>query len=179
MDLGVESMQLVEMVGMFEKEMDIELYPTLFFEYANVREPARFFASEHGGVWERYFREHDFGAFSPKVRRKEMPAEKPAVKQETNTFKEARPIDFMQKPSSFRRREGKQPVAVIGMAGVFAGSSNVNTFRHHLYRQTDLIEKIPRTISITGPGGDRRSLGRELFPVYQGALAYRSRQYRR
>ena len=42
MDLGIDSIKLVKLVGKIEKEMGIELYPTLFFEYQNISSVCRF-----------------------------------------------------------------------------------------------------------------------------------------
>ena len=52
---GIDSKELIQLVNIFETEIGIELYPTLFFEYPNIASLARFFGTEHGDEWRRYF----------------------------------------------------------------------------------------------------------------------------
>lgn len=48
MELGLASAQLVGLAAEIQSDLGIELEPTLFFEYPNVRELAAFFALQHG-----------------------------------------------------------------------------------------------------------------------------------
>jgi hypothetical protein len=47
MDMGLESAQLVEVGAAIQRDLNIELYPTLFFEYTNVQELTDYFYKEH------------------------------------------------------------------------------------------------------------------------------------
>ena len=51
MDMGMSSLQLIEVGAVIQKELDIELYPTLFFEYTNVKELTDYFHSEHRQIF--------------------------------------------------------------------------------------------------------------------------------
>ncbi|MFC1617516.1 acyl carrier protein [Candidatus Margulisiibacteriota bacterium] len=40
-------MQLIEITSKLETELNIELYPTLFFEYQNIKALSEYFCTEH------------------------------------------------------------------------------------------------------------------------------------
>ena len=142
MDLGLDSYELIRLVNTFEAEVGIELYPTLFFEYPNIASLARFFGTEHPDEWRRYFRKDSSRQIKNSTRQiKAKPFDPPPQPHEkARSYPETHAFDF-SKISSFESR--RDHIAVIGMAGVFAGSPDTKTFWHHLYRQTDLIKEIP------------------------------------
>ncbi|WP_299608351.1 SDR family NAD(P)-dependent oxidoreductase [uncultured Aquimarina sp.] len=49
MDMGIDSSELIQLVKVMEDSLEIELYPTLFFEYQNIAELAGYL-SEHSQV---------------------------------------------------------------------------------------------------------------------------------
>jgi acyl carrier protein len=54
MELGIDSNTLILLAQQIEKELGIELYPTLFFEYQNIGEITTYFSNEHKEVFSRY-----------------------------------------------------------------------------------------------------------------------------
>ena len=133
MDLGIDSNELIELVDTFETEIGIELYPTLFFEYPNIASLARFFGTEHRDEWRKYFGKD----FSRNIEDK-PPDPPPQFHKKSRSYAEA-PL----KISSPVSHQGRDPIAIIGMAGVFAKSPDTDTFWRHLYQQTNLIKEVP------------------------------------
>ncbi|MCW5583945.1 MAG: polyketide synthase dehydratase domain-containing protein, partial [Gammaproteobacteria bacterium] len=151
MDLGVESIQLIKLSKELETDLRIELYPTLFFEYPHIRALAQYFSAEHSTAWQAYFeKHHNISTVQANKKAK-------AVKITTNIH--AHDISVSEQPSVFHHRStsrraiasnvsqgtqfSKEPIAIIGMSGVFAQSPDLNTFWQHLYNKTDLIQEIP------------------------------------
>ncbi|AOY76261.1 SDR family NAD(P)-dependent oxidoreductase [Clostridium formicaceticum] len=143
MDLGLESSKLVEIANEIQQETNIELYPTLFFEYPSIEEVAEYFSKEYQESFIRllgintkqsmvsdatYQREE----MVPQKTTQDVLELKHAVTQSsvspiTNTFKEIINND----------------IAVIGMHGLFAEASNLNQFWHNLCNKKDLIKEVP------------------------------------
>ena len=48
MDLGIDSNRLVGVANEFERELGVELYPTIFFEYQNIAELVGYLNDEYG-----------------------------------------------------------------------------------------------------------------------------------
>ena len=137
MDLGINSKELIQLVNIFETEIGIELYPTLFFEYPNIASLARFFGTEHGDEWRKYLGKD----FSRKIENK--PLDPPLQFHEKSGSHPEPHLFGLPKISSSVSHQGRDSIAIIGMAGVFAESPDANTFWHHLYQQTHLIKEIP------------------------------------
>ncbi len=51
MDLGLDSTKIIQLAEQFERELDITLYPTVFFEYQTLEAVAGYFADEYGNVF--------------------------------------------------------------------------------------------------------------------------------
>ncbi len=130
MDLGLDSIRLTQLTQQFEEQFEIELYPTVFFEYQNIEELAKYLSEEHSEAFERYFNLH----------KKKAP--------EAPSYLQTKPI-IMPEPdreellSDADTSENSGDIAVIGMAGIFAGSSDLNTFWENLRQKKDLISEIP------------------------------------
>ena len=140
MDMGVDSVQLISLVGKLEEELDIKLYPTLFFEYQNLKDLAGFFANEHGQIFSQLLKFNE---------KKSTPIfVNDNIKTMENTSART-PLSFgsiidIQDDQSRRiARAAVQDIAVIGMAGQLPQSTNFDFFWKHLNDKTDLISEIP------------------------------------
>ena len=51
MDLGIDSTSLIKMADTIEKDLSIELYPSIFFEHTTLNEIADYFAGEHASAF--------------------------------------------------------------------------------------------------------------------------------
>ena len=140
MDLGVDSNQLIGLVNKFEKDLGIELYPTLFFEHQTIKALAEYFATEHQEAWQRYLGYNKQVNVPEPSSLQSVPDQPRESKYPSPTFN----FEFKNSktnPSSTETLE--EPIAIVGMAGVFAKSPDLEQFWHHLYQQTDLIQEIP------------------------------------
>jgi acyl transferase domain-containing protein/acyl carrier protein len=124
LELGAKSASLIAMVNSMEKEMGIELYPTLFFEYQTIRELSAYLAGEHRAELSVFF-----AAKSPPV-----PSPSPA---------RAAAAASSGRPSKPRADAREGDIAIIGMSGRFAGSRNLSELWGHVRDGTDLVGEIP------------------------------------
>jgi polyketide synthase PksN len=141
MDLGFQSSQLVAVANELEQETKIELYPTLFFEYPNIKELTEFFSQEHQDSFKQFLGNAS-SVGSGDIR--------PAVKNNVTQIKpEGLSLGdaVMKIPAAadpnISTESGKVDIAVIGMHGLFPGASNLNQFWHKLCDKKDLIKEIP------------------------------------
>ncbi len=147
MDLGIDSVALVQLAQEVEKELQIELYPTLFFEYQNIRELSAYFTREHG---ER------FAAFFGKSHTQPVPEPGPAIpasSPEVAPAPEATPLPVPSAATrlapvatngaSSTRSTRVRDIAIIGMAGRFDSANNVDDLWRHLSSGADLIREVP------------------------------------
>ncbi|PYV42062.1 MAG: polyketide synthase, partial [Acidobacteria bacterium] len=139
MDLGLESSQLVALASEIAKETDIELYPTLFFEYPNIKELTKFLSEEHVDPFVKLLgmdskQARISGAIDqtvenilPKARQEVLPSRQAVVQTPIISF--TSPI--------------RDDIAVIGMSGRFAEASNLDQFWNNLRDKKDLMKEIP------------------------------------
>jgi acyl transferase domain-containing protein/acyl carrier protein len=123
MDLGIDSNNLVIMSREIERELAVELYPTLFFEYQNIKELAKYFMENH----------KDALAAHLGLEQSEEPLESAPVLEVADHWP-ALPDDTLQAPGD---------IAIIGMAGYFAASPHLGAFWEHLQAGADLIAEVP------------------------------------
>ena len=141
MDLGMDSIQLIRLAETFEKALGIELYPTLFFEHQTTKALADYFATEHQEAWQRYLG-YKKQANVPEVPNVQSITDQPKRRKYLSPTFDFGVTPQLTTPSS--RTTTEEPIAIIGMAGVFAQSPDLDHFWQHLYQQTDLIQEIPR-----------------------------------
>lgn len=121
LDLGANSASLIGVVEKIEKEIGIELYPTIFFEYQNIQELSGYLEKEHGKQFAARFGTERTNS------------------EEIEIERSAPTLPVRQSPEA-----GSKDIAVIGMAGRFAQSRNLREFWGHLRDRTNLITEIPR-----------------------------------
>jgi amino acid adenylation domain-containing protein len=129
MELGLASARLVELAGKIGAEKGVSLDPTLFFEYPTIRELARYFVENHPAC---------FAAAPSEPPRQAAVQDRPAPAVTPATVRAVRPAGL---PPDARLTEG---IAVIGMAGRFAGAANVEQFWENLRGEKEVIGEIPR-----------------------------------
>jgi len=101
MDYGVDSILGLDLINRLNRRYGLELNPTVVFAYPTVRDLARHLAENHG-----VSPEQETPPASPPPEPARLQADKPGV------FK-----------------PGDEPIAVIGMAGRFADTDNLEEFR--------------------------------------------------
>ncbi|GAX59141.1 beta-ketoacyl synthase [Candidatus Scalindua japonica] len=134
MDLGVNSTSLIETTRKLEKDLRIELYPTLFFEYQNIKELTDYFYQEHKGKISEYFNlKNTLSNSSTSVQSD--------LKQNQFTDKKKQKKTSMK--SIQKQKEERIDIAIIGMSGRFASSGNLDELWQNLKEGRDLIKEVP------------------------------------
>ncbi|CAM2011294.1 non-ribosomal peptide synthetase [Acanthopleuribacter pedis] len=147
MDGGLASVQLVDLAATLERELGIELDPTLFFEYPNLRELTDYFATQHRAAFTRFL-ETDA---DPRTKSEPASSSKSASAAPVAPLP---PPDPQPEPlltvASISTEGETEPtpvrvddIAVIGMAGRVGGADNLDAFWHNLNEDRDVITEVP------------------------------------
>ncbi len=133
MDLGLESSQLVALANEIETEVEVELYPTLFFEYPNLWELSEFFAAEH--------REAFIKLFSKSLSPPSDSSQEVFYEKVFNISQER----FAPSKANIHvlKEETNGDIAVIGMHGIFPGSLDLDGFWESICAKDDLMREVP------------------------------------
>ncbi len=141
MDLGLESAKIMALTDKIEKDLEIELNPTLLFEYTNIKELSEFFAEEYRDSFIKLFEivqeysENDKHSleFSPStiVQKENIQT----VDVDLNTVTEVETTKSV--------KTGRDDIAVVGMSGKFADAVDVEAFWNNLCEKKDLMKEIP------------------------------------
>ncbi|XXT23836.1 beta-ketoacyl synthase N-terminal-like domain-containing protein [Sorangium sp. So ce429] len=117
MELGIDSNQLVGLAASIKKEVGVQIYPTVFFEYPNLSDLTAFFAQEYG---------EKFRAFCG-VAVESTPKPTPVVK----------PVQ------SSAPRQADERIAIIGMAGRWAEAPDLEAFWRNTALDRDVVREVP------------------------------------
>nr|AGS77290.1 polyketide synthase [Myxococcus fulvus] len=124
METGLTSLSLVGFMRALGDELGVSLYPTLAFEFQSPRSLALHLAQEHASLLTR-------------------PREEPAVVERQRPL----PVKVMEpvtRPASVPDTGARaEPVAIVGLAGVFPQSKDLEEFWAHLARGADLVTPVP------------------------------------
>ncbi len=133
MDLGIDSIRLIEISEELEQQVSIELYPTIFFEYQNIESLTKYLIQEYADKF------HTFLDI-PKHTLSSLPFDTNTTQDiNSNLGKSAQALPSTGSSTVARHSD----IAIIGMSGVFPQSPDLTTFWHHLYNGSDLITEIP------------------------------------
>ena len=141
MELGADSAQMIEMAGVLEEDLGVELYPTLFFEHPTISELSAALVSDH----------------------RDAVAARFAVQTEVAS---EGPASVTSAASTVALDSVCREVAVIGMDGRFLGSPDLRAYWEHIRASDDLITEVPegrwnwRTWYSPEPGAANRSRSR-------------------
>ncbi|ETX03789.1 MAG: hypothetical protein ETSY1_46105, partial (plasmid) [Candidatus Entotheonella factor] len=160
MELGLDSIQLVTLSDEIKQETDIDLDPTLFFEYPNLKELTRFFFEEHADA----FRSME-GFHAAQSEPAEELAQAEAVGQPAIPHSEQPQQPQWQSSTiphqtailpenSGKETVRREDIAVIGMHGIFPDGADVDQFWRDIRDAKDLIREIPLDHWDVGPWYD-------------------------
>ena len=140
MDLGIDSNRLIDFAREMERDFDIELYPTLFFEYQNISELVNYLNETCPDRIAAYFQ-----SAAPQAAGLSDTIPKTEVTKDSKTasVKRSEPSNIGSQKTTSAVRHHKDDIAIIGMAGKYARSANLDAFWHHLAEKTDLISEVP------------------------------------
>lgn len=127
MEMGLASAQLVELTTDLGLELEIELEPTLFFEYPNIEELSKYLYQD--------FKDH----LSDKLAISTQDTNESA-KPERKLYKD----NISENRTKKENRAGEDDdIAIIGMHGLFAESSSLEEFWENIKSGRNLIKEIP------------------------------------
>ncbi|WP_300239535.1 SDR family NAD(P)-dependent oxidoreductase [Pseudomonas sp.] len=130
MDLGLESVQLVQLAQCIASAAQIELEATVFFEYPSLAELATFLWQEHPTAFIRLLGEQSEAAVPVQADWPAQPVTGPEVISQTQATPQA----------------GKLPqsdIAIIGLHGQFAEAGDLDQFWRNLWQDLELIKPVP------------------------------------
>ncbi len=126
MDLGLDSNHMLSLVKSIEDDVDIELYPTLFFEKQNIFDLCEFFVEEHASEFSDFLNISDVDD---------------SKNEEVDDTPKVSVSDFnMDHQKSNSRLDD---IAIVGMSAYLPDSSNLDEFWEHLKSSDDLVREIP------------------------------------
>lgn len=138
MDMGIDSIRLIRLADNLSKDLNIELYPTIFFEYPNGKEMAEYLVETWGNSLKDIIQENKI-AQSDKKQTKVNNASH--IVYENNNIQDRADLTSSLNTSL---NSNRHDIAIIGMSGLFAGSTDLDSFWNNLIEQKDLIIEIPQ-----------------------------------
>lgn len=161
MDFGLDSIMVTEVVEQMENLTGIALEPALFFEYKTVDELSGYLAESYAEELEKNLRSESLSEEIPEkavrgetdglVRFPEARLEQGAITPEKNPEESARtavPAQDIQvagqmREEAFPREDTGEDIAIIGFAGRFPRSPDLDAFWDNLENGRDGIAEIP------------------------------------
>ncbi|MBL4647603.1 MAG: SDR family NAD(P)-dependent oxidoreductase, partial [Gammaproteobacteria bacterium] len=150
-DYGLDSIMMTELTNRINDYFSLDLTPAVWFTQTSLQGFIDYLAQEHAEELTAHY-----AAKQPKTT-KEMPVSlSPAVLQASSSLQQAsvvnpvvnkvsiQPARMSEQPAITRRTHANEPIAIIGMHGVFAQSKNLSEFWQHLLHQHDLISEVPK-----------------------------------
>ncbi len=140
-DYGFDSILITEFINRIKKIFDISLMPTIFFEYNTLEGLINYLIKEHGAaLQDKYGINRD---------KEDTEAHKidmtPDDHMPNNAINQiiSRGQRFMA-PLQMERPNRKEPIAVIGMAGILPEAENLDQFWENLIQGKECITEIPK-----------------------------------
>lgn len=123
-ELGFDSIAFKELASQLENKYGIELTPSVFFTYTTIQALSNYLSLTYSSEITKTYKH-----LAPQHQSAEMPI----LKNESHTV-------F---PTYAYSASHSQPIAIIGMHGLFPQSKDLNQFWEHLEKGHDLIAEIP------------------------------------
>jgi acyl transferase domain-containing protein/thioesterase domain-containing protein/NADP-dependent 3-hydroxy acid dehydrogenase YdfG len=132
-DYGFESVTLVELAEQLGKAYGIEITPTVLFNQSSIRRLSEYLVEE-------YYEEilHYYAVSEPYTSKTEIGEE--FLRRTLKPLKNQ--VEVKTKPRALYG-SGAEPIAIIGMNGMFPGSRNLEEYWDNLVKEKDLITEIP------------------------------------
>ena len=140
-EYGFDSISFTVFANQINQECQLELAPTIFFEYGNLRSLTEFLLEDHRPLLLEKF------VMSPELAEPQIvtesitenePLEPPIVKRRKSRF--ATRVIVSEETS---KANDVEPIAIIGISGQFPGASNIDEFWENLIEGKDCITEIP------------------------------------
>ncbi|TCS93645.1 non-ribosomal peptide synthetase [Hazenella coriacea] len=136
---GFDSISMTEFTNKLNRKYKLELTPTIFFEQPTVHDFATYLVGEHQAVFAAQLNVHT------EVKHSIQPVEKD--KEVVNFFDQRRNPQFVSpvvQPSQKQVVDHSEPIAIVGMSGVFPMAKNMDEYWKNLVEGKDCITEIPK-----------------------------------
>ncbi|WP_136669442.1 acyl carrier protein, partial [Flavobacterium sp. H122] len=140
-DYGLDSILLTRLANELNAYYDLDLMPTVFFNYPTVESLVAFLIEDHAG---NLLKQHGDAKQSVTVNRAESIIE---TKAHEGRIVTKRP-DFFAGQSKYTIQgdtsdQSLAPIAIVGISGRFPGSPDLESFWENIKANKDLITEIP------------------------------------
>ncbi|WP_103865511.1 SDR family NAD(P)-dependent oxidoreductase [Aquimarina sp. I32.4] len=139
-DYGFDSISLTKLSNDLNQYYDLDLMPTLFYNYSTIEALVKYLIENHS---DNLSRAHDTVIKKALDKSNISDSFKDSIFRKRSRFL----IDKIElKKESIKEsiKESSERIAVIGMSGRFPGSPNLDSFWDNLKNNKDLIEEIPK-----------------------------------
>lgn len=140
---GFDSLTLTEFVNIINRKYQVDLNPTIFFEYSTLHSLATYLVEEYQDIFAPQFTAQTKAKIPVRT-----PVEESRVfaseKNEANKWHNTR---FVSKPALSElksERTTAESIAIIGMSGIFPMASDLDQFWDNLLEGRDCIQEIPK-----------------------------------
>ncbi|MFH0348560.1 SDR family NAD(P)-dependent oxidoreductase [Bacillus vallismortis] len=132
-DQGLDSTELLDLVMKIEEKLNCQLYPTLLFEYTNIKTLSNYLMEEYGEQYKSYL-ETNYNNVSAK-----QVQEKQSIK-ESKTASQARPLQLKR---SHAKYDNSTDIAIIGLSGRYPQSPDLYSFWDNISTGRNCIIEVP------------------------------------
>ena len=132
-EYGFDSVTLTEFTGVINQEYGLELTPPIFFEHSTLQSLAKYLVEEHNTAFASQFAVKTPAEASDN-RAKEIPSSQSEMSVPAKAQRE-------YKPEPYPGRQ--EPVAIVGISGIFPMAGDVDEFWRNLVEGRDCIGEIP------------------------------------
>ncbi|QBG56188.1 non-ribosomal peptide synthetase [Bacillus amyloliquefaciens] len=129
-EYGFDSVSFTVFTNQLNEAYQLELAPTIFFEYGTVSDLAGYLAKEHPGR---------FGE-----KKKESPKEEQPKARKPKMQRRKRFATVMNAAAETKEPRRFDPVAIVGISGRFPGAKDIEEFWRNLKEGKDSITTIPK-----------------------------------
>ncbi|MCY1022597.1 beta-ketoacyl synthase N-terminal-like domain-containing protein [Pyxidicoccus sp. MSG2] len=142
MNLGASSASLLGATRELERELGVELFPTIFFEHGNLEALATYFAENHADRLRELLDARPVSMPAPAERAiPTPPPAEPRQQAPTPRAPRAAPAPSRERAS---RSSGPADIAIVGVSGRYPSARNLRDFWRVLAEGRDCITEIPR-----------------------------------
>jgi acyl transferase domain-containing protein len=142
MNLGASSASLLGATRELERELGVELFPTIFFEHRNLEALATYFAENHADRLHELLDARPVSVPAPTERA--VPAPPPAESRQQTPAPRAPRAAPAPVRERTRRSSGPADIAIVGVSGRYPSARNLRDFWRVLAEGRDCITEIPR-----------------------------------
>ncbi|HWP96054.1 MAG TPA: SDR family NAD(P)-dependent oxidoreductase [Syntrophomonadaceae bacterium] len=133
-EYGFDSILFTQFTNVLGEEYKIELMPTIFFEYETIQSFVEYLLKKHQAVFaKRYAVEDRIENTMPAIQEKEIASNKG----------HSRFTKRVELPS-LKQNAVHEPIAIVGISGIFPMAKNIDEFWENLVEGKDCIREIPK-----------------------------------